>query len=60
MGWTSPACSRCWAAGVVSLIAFVVIERRAQDPMFKLPLLRIRAFSSARSRPSSPRSRAAA
>ena len=27
------------------LSAFAVIERRASDPMFRLPLFRIRAFS---------------
>jgi MFS family permease len=32
-------------SGIACLIAFVVIERRAANPMFRLPLLRIRAFS---------------
>jgi MFS family permease len=30
---------------VASLIAFALIERRAKDPMFRLPLFRIRAFT---------------
>ena len=31
--------------GVASLIAFAVIERRVEDPMFRLPLFKIRAFT---------------
>ena len=38
------------SAGLASLIAFVLVERRARDPMFNLSLLRIRAFSSGRCR----------
>ena len=34
-----------FAAGLVSLTAFAVIERRVRDPMFRLPLFRIRAFT---------------
>ena len=30
---------------MASLVAFVLIERRARDPMFNLALLRIRAFT---------------
>jgi MFS family permease len=33
------------AAGVVCLAAFGVVERRVANPMFRLPLFRIRAFS---------------
>ena len=33
------------ASGVASLIAFVLIERRVTDPMFRLPLFKIRAFT---------------
>jgi MFS family permease len=44
-GWTSPRVIALLAAGVASLIAFVLIERRATDPMFKLSLMRIRAFA---------------
>ena len=44
-GWTSPRVIILLAAGLASLVAFVVVERRAQDPMFNLRLLRIRAFS---------------
>ena len=31
--------------GVASLVAFVFIERRVENPMFRLPLFRIRAFT---------------
>jgi MFS family permease len=44
-GWTSPRVIILLASGVVSLIAFVVIESRTTDPMFKLSLMRIRAFA---------------
>ena len=44
-GWTSPRVIGLLAAGVVSLIAFAVIELNARDPMFNLALLRIRAFT---------------
>jgi MFS family permease len=43
-GWTSPRVIALLSTGVASLIAFVLIERRARDPMFKLSL-RIRAFT---------------
>ena len=33
------------AAGVLSLVAFTVIESRVTNPMFRLPLFRIRAFT---------------
>ena len=32
-------------AGVACLVAFAVIERRVAEPMFRLPLFRIRAFT---------------
>ena len=44
-GWMSPRVLALFAAGTLFLIAFVVIERRVKDPMFRLPLFRIRAFS---------------
>jgi MFS family permease len=44
-GWTSPRVLGLLSAGLISLAAFVAIERRAQDPMFNLRLLRIRAFT---------------
>jgi EmrB/QacA subfamily drug resistance transporter len=44
-GWTSPRVIALLAAGVACIGAFVTIERRARDPMFRLPLFRIRAFT---------------
>ncbi len=44
-GWTSPRVVLLLSAGVLLLVAFGVIERRVRDPMFRLPLFRIRAFS---------------
>ena len=44
-GWGSPRVIALLAAGVASLIAFVVIESRVANPMFRLPLFRIRAFT---------------
>ncbi len=45
MGWTSPKVIGEIGGGLVLLAAFVVIERRVAEPMFRLPLFRIRAFS---------------
>jgi MFS family permease len=44
-GWTSPRVMVLLATGIVFLFGFVAIERRVRDPMFRLPLLRIRAFT---------------
>jgi len=44
-GWGSPRVIALLCAGVASLIAFAVIEGRVENPMFRLPLFRIRAFS---------------
>ncbi len=44
-GWGSPRVLILIACGVASLVAFAVIERRVQDPMFRLPLFKIRAFT---------------
>ncbi len=44
-GWGSPRVVILLACGVASLAAFAVIERRTVDPMFRLPLFRIRAFT---------------
>jgi MFS family permease len=46
MGWLSPRVLALAGGGVACLIAFAVIESRSEDPMFRLPLLRIRAFSA--------------
>ncbi len=44
-GWGSPMALGLIAGGVASLIAFALIEHRVQDPMFRLSLFRIRAFT---------------
>jgi len=45
MGWQSPFVDACLAAGAVLLAAFVVVEARVEQPMFRLGLFRIRAFT---------------
>ncbi|HLM96058.1 MAG TPA: MFS transporter, partial [Acidimicrobiales bacterium] len=46
MGWTAPAVLFELGAGVALLIAFAIIETRVAEPMFRLPLFRIRAFTA--------------
>ena len=46
MGWTSPLVIASLIAGVTLLTAFATIESRAKDPMFRLPLFKIRAFTA--------------
>jgi MFS family permease len=45
LGWTNPRVVGTMVAGLALLAAFVGIELRAEDPMFRLSLFRIRAFS---------------
>jgi EmrB/QacA subfamily drug resistance transporter len=44
-GWGSPRVLGLLAAGLACLAAFTLIEARVPDPMFRLRLFRIRAFS---------------
>jgi EmrB/QacA subfamily drug resistance transporter len=44
-GWSSPRVIVLLASTVACLTAFVAVERRVTDPMFRLPLFRIRAFT---------------
>ena len=46
MGWTSPLVLGCLLLGVLALVLFARIERHSDDPMFRLSLFRIRAFSA--------------
>jgi len=46
MGWTSPLVLGLLAGGAALLAAFLVVERRSDDPLFHLDLFRIRAFSA--------------
>jgi MFS family permease len=45
MGWTSTPVISMLAAGLGLLAAFIIIETRVTDPMFRLSLLKIRAFT---------------
>jgi MFS family permease len=45
IGWGSPRVLGLLAASIVCLVIFVNVERRSADPMFRLPLFRIRAFT---------------
>ncbi len=44
-GWGSPRVIGLLTGGAACLAAFFVIERHVADPMFRLPLFRIRAFT---------------
>ncbi len=46
MGWTSPLVISFLVGGIVLLFAFCFIETRVPEPMFRLQLFRIRAFTS--------------
>jgi MFS family permease len=46
MGWTNPAVIGSLAAGGALLVAFCVIELHVREPMFRLQLFKIRAFTS--------------
>ncbi len=46
MGWTSPFVLASLACGVILLITFCYIEVHTTEPMFKLSLFKIRAFTS--------------
>ncbi|HVW80349.1 MAG TPA: MFS transporter [Mycobacteriales bacterium] len=46
MGWGSPAVISELACGVVLVVAFCVIETRVAEPMFRLQLFKIRAFTA--------------
>jgi MFS family permease len=45
MGWTNPWVLAALSGGIATLIAFVMIERRVESPMFRIPLFKIRAFT---------------
>jgi MFS family permease len=46
MGWANPFVLAMMTAGVVILVAFVLIEMHVAEPMFNLGLFRIRAFAA--------------
>jgi MFS family permease len=45
MGWASPFVDACLGAGAALLAVFAVVESRVREPMFRLRLFRIRAFT---------------
>lgn len=46
MGWTNPWVIAAIVGGIVLLATFAVIEVHSSDPMFRLELFKIRAFSA--------------
>ncbi len=46
MGWTSPTVVASLVVGFALLVAFCIIETRVEQPMFRLQLFKIRAFTS--------------
>ena len=46
MGWANPFVVSCLAGGVALLVVFGVIEVRSEEPMFRLQLFKIRAFTA--------------
>ena len=46
MGWQSPFVDACLAGAVLLIATFAFIETKVRDPMFRLRLFRIRAFTA--------------
>jgi MFS family permease len=46
MGWTNPGVLAAIIGGIITLGVFVHIELHTEDPMFRIPLFRIRAFTA--------------
>src|SRR5664280_1391863 len=46
MGWTNPAVMGSLVLGVAFLVVFCIIETKVPQPMFRLQLFKIRAFTS--------------
>jgi MFS family permease len=44
-GWASSRVLALLGCGVLSLVGFALVERRVENPMFRLPLFKIRAFT---------------
>jgi len=45
-GWGNPLVLGAIALGLILLVAFVQVERRVEDPMFRLNLFKVRMFSA--------------
>ena len=46
MGWTNPWVLAALIGGIAVLALFVAIERSVEEPMFRIPLFKIRAFAA--------------
>ena len=46
MGWTSPFVLTAIFGGLAVLAVFCFVETRVAEPMFRLPLFKIRAFTA--------------
>jgi MFS family permease len=46
MGWTSPLVVGTLSLGVALLVLFAIVETKVAEPMFRLQLFRIRAFTA--------------
>jgi MFS family permease len=46
MGWTNPKVIAELAGGVAVLVLFCWVETKVRDPMFRMPLFKIRAFTA--------------
>jgi MFS family permease len=46
MGWGNPFVITCLAGGILALIAFIFVEQRVPEPMFRLELFKIRMFAA--------------
>jgi EmrB/QacA subfamily drug resistance transporter len=46
MGWTNPFVLGCLIGGALLLVAFLFVEQRASEPMFRLELFKIRMFAA--------------
>jgi len=44
-GWGSPLVLSCLIGGIAVLVAFVIIESKVDNPLFRMSLFRIRAFT---------------
>jgi EmrB/QacA subfamily drug resistance transporter len=44
-GWGSPMVLSCLIGGIAVLVAFVIIETKVDNPLFRLSLFRIRSFT---------------
>ncbi len=45
MGWSSPFVLACLIGGALALVAFIFVEQRVPDPMFRLDLFKMKMFS---------------